>query len=259
MRKTLQENTWFQVQILRSRHSHMRKATGFDSPLVDFKRVVCAGRSRREGGKERLGVDDLLLPSHQELLHTTPIMSHTHYVGWFQPSVNISSVTQDVGIPVTRGPEIRTGFLKDGKPVQLKEGQEITISTDYSLKGDENLITMSYKKLPVDLKPGNTKLPVDLKPGNTILCVDGTITLTVLSCDPASGTVRCRYYDTFLRKYQERATEKKWKQPLLVALAYYTQIMDSGVVPVTPHDVFVNALVSPSGVVPMSTAALERM
>ncbi|MQL91274.1 hypothetical protein Taro_023884 [Colocasia esculenta] len=67
------------------------------------------------------------------------------------------------------------------------------------------------------------------------------------------------YYDTFLRKYQERATEKKWKQPLLVALAYSTQIMDSGVVPVTPHDVSVDALVSPSGVIPMSTAALERM
>lgn len=44
---------------------------------------------------------------------------------------------------------------------------------------------MSYKKLPVDLKPGNT-----------ILCADGTITLTVLSCDPESGTVRCRCENT---------------------------------------------------------------
>lgn len=85
----------------------------------------------------------------------------------------------------SQGPEIRTGFLKDGKPVQLKEGQEITVSTDYSLKGDESTITMSYKKLPVDLKPGNT-----------ILCADGTITLSVLSCDPASGTVRCRCENT---------------------------------------------------------------
>ncbi|CAA7391039.1 unnamed protein product [Spirodela intermedia] len=85
----------------------------------------------------------------------------------------------------TKGPEIRTGFLKDGKPIQLKEGQEITVSTDYALKGDESTITMSYKKLPVDLKPGNT-----------ILCADGTITLSVLSCDPASGTVRCRCENT---------------------------------------------------------------
>jgi pyruvate kinase len=85
----------------------------------------------------------------------------------------------------TKGPEIRTGFLKDGKPVQLKEGQEITISTDYSLKGDGNIITMSYKKLPVDLKPGNI-----------ILCSDGTITLTVLSCHPDNGTVKCRCENT---------------------------------------------------------------
>ncbi|KAH9746895.1 Pyruvate kinase [Citrus sinensis] len=85
----------------------------------------------------------------------------------------------------TKGPEIRTGFLKDGKPIQLKEGQEITVSTDYDFKGNEEMITMSYKKLPVDVKPGNT-----------ILCADGTITLTVLSCDPKSGTVRCRCENT---------------------------------------------------------------
>ncbi|PWA68974.1 UDP-Glycosyltransferase superfamily protein [Artemisia annua] len=30
------------------------------------------------------------------------------------------------------GPEIRTGFLKDGQPIQLQEGQEITIATDYT-------------------------------------------------------------------------------------------------------------------------------
>ncbi|KAL0912951.1 hypothetical protein M5K25_016375 [Dendrobium thyrsiflorum] len=83
------------------------------------------------------------------------------------------------------GPEIRTGFLKDGKPIQLKEGQEVTVSTDYSIKGDGNTISMSYKKLPLDLKPGNT-----------ILCADGTITLTVLSCDPEAGTVRCRCENT---------------------------------------------------------------
>lgn len=84
-----------------------------------------------------------------------------------------------------QGPEIRTGFLKDAKPIQLKEGEEITISTDYSIKGDEKMISMSYKKLPVDLKPGNT-----------ILCADGTITLTVLSCDLGAGTVRCRCENT---------------------------------------------------------------
>ncbi|XP_057417773.1 pyruvate kinase, cytosolic isozyme-like [Lotus japonicus] len=81
----------------------------------------------------------------------------------------------------TKGPEIRTGFLKDGKPIQLKHGQEITISTDYSIKGDENTICMSYKKLAEDAKPGSV-----------ILCSDGTISFKVLSCDTKLGLVRCR-------------------------------------------------------------------
>ncbi|KAK2434378.1 Pyruvate kinase family protein [Trifolium repens] len=81
----------------------------------------------------------------------------------------------------TKGPEIRTGFLKDAKPIQLKQGNEITISTDYSIKGDEKTICMSYKKLAEDVKPGSV-----------ILCADGTISFTVLSCDKAAGLVQCR-------------------------------------------------------------------
>jgi pyruvate kinase len=75
--------------------------------------------------------------------------------------------------------------LKDGKPIKLTKGQEITVTTDYDIKGDENMIAMSYKKLPVDVKPGNV-----------ILCADGTISLAVLSCDPDAGTVRCRCENT---------------------------------------------------------------
>lgn len=44
-----------------------------------------------------------------------------------------------------------------------------------------------------------------------------------------------------------------------VALAYSLQIMDEGVVPVTPTDVLIDALVSPSGVIPISPAATEKM
>ncbi|GLJ42793.1 hypothetical protein SUGI_0887360 [Cryptomeria japonica] len=79
-----------------------------------------------------------------------------------------------------QGLEIRTGFLKDGKPFKLKEGQEITLTTDYTIKGDTSMISMSYQKLAVDLRPGNT-----------ILCADGTITLTVFTTDNTSGTVKC--------------------------------------------------------------------
>ena len=42
-----------------------------------------------------------------------------------------------------QGPEIRTGFLKNpDQPVKLTPGREITITTDYSYKGDEDTIAM---------------------------------------------------------------------------------------------------------------------
>ncbi|CAK0764540.1 hypothetical protein CVIRNUC_003168 [Coccomyxa viridis] len=81
----------------------------------------------------------------------------------------------------TKGPEIRTGFLKDGEPIKLTTGKEITITTDYEAKGDENTIAMSYKKLPVDMKPGSQ-----------ILCADGSIVMEVISADPKAGTVRAK-------------------------------------------------------------------
>ena len=84
-----------------------------------------------------------------------------------------------------QGPEIRTGFLKDGKAIHLQQGKEIIISTDYTIHGDENMISMSYKKLAEDVKPQSD-----------ILCADGTITLKVLACDKERGLVRCRCENT---------------------------------------------------------------
>ncbi|KAL8096660.1 putative pyruvate kinase, cytosolic isozyme [Apium graveolens] len=81
----------------------------------------------------------------------------------------------------TKGPEIRTGLLKDGKKINLIQGQEITISTDYTLQGNDDMITMSYKKLAEDVKPDSV-----------ILCADGSISLRVLSCDKERGLVKCR-------------------------------------------------------------------
>ncbi|MFQ6646452.1 hypothetical protein Gotur_020275 [Gossypium turneri] len=65
-----------------------------------------------------------------------------------------------------------------------------------------------------------------------------------------------RYYDTFLKNYKELAKEKNWRLPLFVALSYSVQIMDEEVIPVTPNDVLVDALVSPTGVIPITSAAL---
>ncbi|THF98034.1 hypothetical protein TEA_022756 [Camellia sinensis var. sinensis] len=61
-----------------------------------------------------------------------------------------------------------------------QNGQAMNHEASPIEEGNAEMISMSYKKLPVDVKPGNT-----------ILCADGTISLTVLSCDPAARTVRC--------------------------------------------------------------------
>ncbi|CAL9230107.1 unnamed protein product [Arabidopsis halleri] len=66
------------------------------------------------------------------------------------------------------------------------------------------------------------------------------------------------YYDTFLKRYQDRAKEKYWRYPLMVALSYSPQILEDASIPVTPNDVLIDALVTPSGVVPITPRAIER-
>ncbi|PPD97211.1 hypothetical protein GOBAR_DD05773 [Gossypium barbadense] len=66
------------------------------------------------------------------------------------------------------------------------------------------------------------------------------------------------YYDLFLKNYLELTKKKRWKQPLLVALSYSVQIIEDGVIPVTPFDIPMDALVSPAGFIPISGAALRR-
>lgn len=78
-------------------------------------------------------------------------------------------------------------MLKEGKPIQLKQGQIISISTNYATKGDESIIAMSYSSLARAVKPGSL-----------ILCSDGTISLTVLDRDEELGLVRCRCENTAL-------------------------------------------------------------
>lgn len=60
----------------------------------------------------------------------------------------------------TKGPEIRTGLLKN-KEVQLKVGAKLKFVTDYDFLGDETCIACSYKKLPQSVKEGNIILIAD--------------------------------------------------------------------------------------------------
>jgi len=71
----------------------------------------------------------------------------------------------------TKGPEIRTGFFAGdlaGKKIELKQGQDLKLVTDYSFKGDATCIALTYDKLPTSVKPGNT-----------ILMADGSLSLKV--------------------------------------------------------------------------------
>mmetsp|Transcript_105254 Transcript_105254/g.255516 ORF Transcript_105254/g.255516 Transcript_105254/m.255516 type:complete len:533 (-) Transcript_105254:84-1682(-) len=81
----------------------------------------------------------------------------------------------------TKGPEIRTGMLDHGEPVFLEKDSEVTLTTDYEVKGNKNLVAVSYPSLARDVAPGSQ-----------ILCADGSITFTVLSCDVDNGTVQVR-------------------------------------------------------------------
>ncbi len=66
----------------------------------------------------------------------------------------------------TKGPEIRTGILRDAEPLDIKEGQEFSVLTDFSLEGDTSRLTISYQALPDTVKVGD-KIVID--EGNLIL------------------------------------------------------------------------------------------
>ena len=83
----------------------------------------------------------------------------------------------------TKGPEIRTGLLKDGKKIMLEAGKKFTLTTE-EVAGDENIVSISY--------PG---LINDVSRGKTILIDDGLIGLKVkeikdgtdIVCDVING------------------------------------------------------------------------
>ena len=84
----------------------------------------------------------------------------------------LESVREELGIPIaslldTKGPEIRTGKLKDGKKVTLKEGDLYTLTAE-EIVGDE---TRGYIN--------SAGLAEDVKPRDRILIDDGLIELHV--------------------------------------------------------------------------------
>ena len=76
----------------------------------------------------------------------------------------------------TKGPEIRTGFLRDNKPIDLVSGQSLKIVTDYAIEGDNTKIACSYKSLPKTVSVGST-----------IFIADGSLTCEVTEVHDVSS------------------------------------------------------------------------
>ena len=87
----------------------------------------------------------------------------------------IKKVREEMNRPIaimldTKGPEYRCGNFKDGK-ILLREGDKFTFTTR-DVMGDENIVSVSYKKLHEELEKGDT-----------ILVNNGLVSLKVLSID----------------------------------------------------------------------------
>lgn len=88
----------------------------------------------------------------------------------------LKSIREELGLPVaalldTKGPEIRTGLLKDEKKVTLVEGQTYTLTTR-DIVGDDKIGHINYSGLNEDVTAGNK-----------ILIDDGLIELEVQTVD----------------------------------------------------------------------------
>ncbi len=76
----------------------------------------------------------------------------------------VKSIRDELQIPIailldTKGPEIRTGLLKDNKKVELKENDTYTFTSE-DIIGDETIGHITYEGLAEDLEIGN-KILVD--------------------------------------------------------------------------------------------------
>ena len=85
----------------------------------------------------------------------------------------------------TKGPEIRTGTLRDGEPIRLEAGQKVVLSTAYSSPGGLLADGTAIVKLSYPM------LARDVSPGCHILIADGSIVLQVDACNIEEAAVMC--------------------------------------------------------------------
>ncbi|MFN0110365.1 MAG: pyruvate kinase [Blastocatellia bacterium] len=92
-------------------------------------------------------------------------MSHGTHDIHAETITNLRAIAAELNRPLAIlldlcGPKIRTGKLKDGKPIRLQANQQLTITTR-DVVGDETIISTSYAMLPQDAKAGDKVLFAD--------------------------------------------------------------------------------------------------
>ncbi len=100
--------------------------------------------------------------------------SHGTHEGHRQTLQRFRKVREELGIPAavlldTKGPEIRTGNFANGEEI-LKEGQEFILTT-LPVSGTSQRVSVTYKDLPKEVKPGNLVLIND---GKIVIKVEKT-------------------------------------------------------------------------------------
>ncbi|MGO5250642.1 pyruvate kinase [Atopobiaceae bacterium LCP21S3_F11] len=93
----------------------------------------------------------------------------------------VRRVSEELGMPVailldTKGPEVRTGLLEDGKKITVSTGDEIVVTaqpTDESFHGNAGHISLDYLNLPSEVEKGSIILIDDGLVGLEVQSVDG--------------------------------------------------------------------------------------
>lgn len=109
--------------------------------------------------------------------------SHGDHEEHAERIAQVKAARKSMKVPIailldTKGPEIRTGQLADGK-VYLETYDEVILTTE-QIQGDKNRISVSYSELPKDVKVGDR-----------ILIDDGLIELTIVDI-PSDTEILCR-------------------------------------------------------------------
>jgi pyruvate kinase len=114
--------------------------------------------------------------SHGEYEYHQSVIDNTRKMVAEDPTGRPVAIALD-----TKGPEIRTGLMKNGEDVAIKAGHEFILSTDdkYAKSCDSQIMWMDYKNLPKVTAPGKM-----------IYVDDGILSLLVTAIDGTNVHVR---------------------------------------------------------------------